>query len=156
MKKFSLFPLILAVVGILAFISFSFIGCARITISGGKEGPLLGFFSTFAIDFGYLGKNVVLKRINWGGLVVMLLTILASICSGLLTRKNRAWYYVSTVVAAIAALIVFFYPSALARFNDTGYIVDASVSFGQITSGVLLVIMAIGNVFAAYQDKQSA
>ena len=155
MKKTNLFPIVLAAIGFLALLSFLFIGVARIADYGGNEGPLLGFYSAFGIRFNFLGKPVQFDGVNWWGLSVMVVIALASVCSGVLTKSHRGWYYVSTVLAVAAALIVFFYHTSIVKMNSVHFSV-VRIGTGQIISGSLLAIMAIGNVFAAYQDKQTS
>ena len=153
MKKFNLFPIVLAAIGFFALVTFCWFGVGRVAVAHGNYQSIIGLFSTLGIDF----KQVILTFPNWWGLIIMALIVIASICSGLLTRFHRGWYYVSTVLAAITAFIVFFYHKKILLMNDTNTIISVvRIGAGQIMSGSLLVIMAIGNVFAAYQDKQTA
>ena len=155
MKKTNLFPIVLAAIGFLALLSFLWIGVARIAVYGGNEGPLLGFYSAFGIRFNFLGKPVQFSGVNWWGLSVMVVIALASVCSGIFTKSHRGWYYVSAVLAVAAAFIVFFYHKSIVKMNSD-YFMVLRIGVGQIISGSLLAIMAIGNVFAAYQDKQTS
>lgn len=155
MKKINLFPIVLAAIGFLALLAFLLIGVARIAVYGGNEGPLLGFYSAFGIRFKFLGSPVHFSGVNWWGLAVMVVIALASVCSGILTKNHRGWYYVSAVLAVVAAFIVFFYHKSIVKMNSVSFSI-VRIGAGQIISGSLLAIMAIGNVFAAYQDKQTS
>lgn len=153
MKKRSSFAIILTIVGALALLSFWFLSVGSISIYGGRTSYILGFSSVWGIDI----DHVILDGVNWWGIVASCCILIATLCDGLLVNKNRNWYYVSTVLTICAAIIVFLYHKNMLLTNDTGTIKGVlHIGAGQIVSGSLLAIMSIGNIFAAYQDKQTS
>lgn len=153
MKKRSSFAIILTAIGVLALLSFWFLSVGNVAISRGQSTFVLGFCSVWGIDT----NNIILDGVNWWGITASSCIVLATLIDGLLVNKNRNWYYVSTFFAICAALIVFLYHNNMLLTNDTATIRGVlHIGAGQIVSGSLISIMAIGNVFAAYQDKQTA
>lgn len=148
-KERNKLALILGGIALLALIAFLVLSVAH--ISNRNEGGIMGFCSVFGINVAIGNSTVAINGINWVGIVIIALVLIAGVSTAYLSKYGHGWYYFSSIVLIAAIYFVFSYHSTWFKLNCS-QIVDG-IGIGQIISGSLLGIMFLGNFFAAYQQK---
>ena len=97
-KELKFVPLILAIMGIVSIILFLAFPVAYIN-NALYDGGINGFSSVFGLSV-KIGSTLTLNfsPINGVGLTILILVLLASLCSGFMSKYGRGFYIFSTIL----------------------------------------------------------
>lgn len=156
-KEFVLLQLILAILGVLAIVIFLVFPVAYIN-NGLDKGGVNGLSSTFGLVVSIKKTNgggsttVPFTPINWVGLIIILLTLIASICTGFMTRYGRGFLIASSVLLLASVVLTCTYHTSWLFSNMGGGSkfpkAEWQCGAGQVIAAALMIVQGIGNIVA--------
>ncbi len=143
--------IILGVAAVLAL--FLFVVAPVAQVGGMFNCGLQGYSSIFGITQKLSGKLIEhtlnFQTVNGVGISLLILYVLTAVFSGVFSKYSRGFFVASVVIDVAIAILVFTYHSSWVNLNyHDSKIIDLYPGWGQMISGLIICVHAIGNLVA--------
>lgn len=143
--------IILGVAAILALLLFIVAPVAQ--VGGIFNCGIQGYSSIFGISQKLSGKLIEHKlsfqTVNGVGISLLILYVLTAVFSGCFSKYGRGFFIASTIIDIAIAILVFTYHSSWVKINfHDSKIIELYPGWGQMISGIIICVHAIGNLVA--------
>ncbi len=150
-KDFRFLPFALAILGVLAIVIFLVFPVAYNNDGSSNIGGINGLSSVFGMDVSIGSINLKFRPVNGVGLTILILTLVASVCSGFLAKYGRGFYIFSTVLLLTAVIFTCLYHTSWIYSNmggQTNRVYGLQCGAGQVIAAALMILEGIGNIVA--------
>lgn len=153
-KDFRFLPFALAILGVLAIVIFLVFPVAYIN-NGLYDGGINGLSSIFGMSVKIGSSTGVYRALNFRpingvGLTILILALVASVCSGFLAKYGRGFYIFSTILLLVAVILTCLYHTSWIAINVGNSFPQGEYQCGagQVIAAALMILEGIGNIVA--------
>ncbi len=143
--------IILGIAAILALLLFVVAPVAQVggIFNCGIQGYSSIFGITQKLSGDLIGQKLNFQTVNGVGISLLILYILTVAFSGFFSKYNRGFFIASVIVDIVIAILVFTYHSSWVKINfHNSKVIELYPGWGQMISGIIICVHAIGNLVA--------